>query len=159
MTLFLANLLLALLWAAIQGSFTLFDLLVGFACGYLVLLVARPVLDPSSYYFGLWRAVAFAAIFAWELVLSSLRVARQVLTPRLHMRPGVIAVPLDVRTDAQITLLANLNSVTPGSLSLDVSDDRRTLYVHVMDIVDGDVDATRREIKEGLERRILDLLP
>ncbi len=158
MSLLLANLILALLWAAVQGSYTLFDFLAGFASGYIVLLAARPVLGPSSYYFGLWRAIAFTAFFGWELFRSSLRVAQQVLTPRLRVRPGVIALPLDVRTDAEITFLANLISVTPGSLSLDTSADRRYLYVHIMDIVSGDVDAARRNMKEGLERRVIDLL-
>lgn len=158
MRLFVANLILALLWGAIRGALNVVDLLAGFAVGYVVLLAARPVLGPSSYYFGLWRAIAFATFLVWELVRSSLRVAGQVLTPRLRVRPGVIAIPLEVRTDAEITFLAHLISVTPGSLSLDVSRNRRTLYVHFMDIPGGDEDAMRYNVKAKLERRILALL-
>lgn len=158
MSLFIANLILAVLWVAIRGEFGLLDLVAGFLGGYLVLLAARPVLGRSSYYFGLWRAIAFAVFLAWELLRSSLRVARQVLTPRLRVRPGVVAIPLDVETDAEITFLANLITITPGSVSLDVSDDRSTLFVHFMDIPTGDADAVRRDVKERLERRILDLL-
>lgn len=158
MRLFVANLFLALLWGAIRGALNVVDLLAGFAVGYVVLLAARPVLGPSSYYFGLWRAIAFATFLVWELVRSSLRVAGQVLTPRLRVRPGVIAIPLEVRTDAEITFLAHLISVTPGSLSLDVSRNRRTLYVHFMDIPGGDEDALRYNVKTKLERRILALL-
>ena len=72
--------------------------------------------------------------------------------------PGVVAIPLDARTDVEITLLANLITLTPGSVSLDLSEDRRVLYVHAMYIVGGDVDAYRRAVKEGLERRVLELL-
>lgn len=158
MTLFVANLILALLWAAVRGHFGALDLAAGFAGGYLVLLAARPVLGPSSYYFGLWRAIAFASFLAWELVRSSLRVARQVLTPRLRVRPGVVAIPLDVQTDAEITFLANLITITPGSVSLEVSEDRQTLFVHFMDIPNGDADAVRRDVKERLERRVIALL-
>ncbi len=75
-----------------------------------------------------------------------------------YISPGVIAIPLDVRTDAEITLLANLITLTPGSVSLDLSEDKRTLYVHAMYIDGGDVEAYRRTVKEGLERRVLELL-
>jgi multicomponent Na+:H+ antiporter subunit E len=72
--------------------------------------------------------------------------------------PGVVAIPLDARTDAEITMLANLITLTPGSVSLDLSDDKRFLYVHAMYIDGGDVEAYRRSVKEGLERRVLELL-
>ncbi len=68
-----------------------------------------------------------------------------------------MAVPLDARTDGQIAVLSNLISLTPGTLSLDVSPDRRTLYVHAMSVSSPDV--LRREIKEGFERRVLEALP
>jgi multicomponent Na+:H+ antiporter subunit E len=70
------------------------------------------------------------------------------------MRPGVVAIPLDVKTDIQIALLANLVTLTPGSISLDISGDRSVLYLHVMYIEEPE--AVRREIKEGFERRILE---
>ena len=72
------------------------------------------------------------------------------------MRPGIIAIPLDAKTDVEITLLANMITFTPGSVSLDVSNDRKVLYVYVMYI--DDVEEARRRIKEGLERRILAVL-
>ena len=102
-------------------------------------------------------AVGFLAFFVWELVVSSLRVAYDVLTPTLHMRPAIIAVPLEVESDLAITVLANFVSLTPGSLTLDVSSDRRTLYVHVM-FVGSDVDAVRDEITQKLERRVAALV-
>ena len=74
------------------------------------------------------------------------------------MLPGVIAVPLDAKTDAEITLLANLITLTPGSVSLDLSPDRSVLYVHVMYIDNGDVEEARRRIKDDLERRVLEVL-
>jgi multicomponent Na+:H+ antiporter subunit E len=74
------------------------------------------------------------------------------------MRPGVVAIPLDARTDAEITLLANLITLTPGTLSLDVSSDRRMLYIHVMYIDNDDLEEVRRKIKAGFERRVLEVL-
>lgn len=83
---------------------------------------------------------------------------RAPLAPESYICPGVIAVPLDARTDVEITLLANLITLTPGSVSLDLSEDKRVLYVHAMYIDGGDVEAYRRAIKDGLERRVLELL-
>ena len=156
MTVFLLNVLLALLWAAAVGSVDPAHLVVGFVAGYAVLWLARPILGPTGYFSRLPRAVGFAAFFLWELVLSNLRVAWDVLTPRSYRRPGVVAVPLDATDDVEITLLANLITLTPGSLSLDVSADRKVLYVHGM-FVD-DPESMRRELKEGFERRVLELL-
>jgi multicomponent Na+:H+ antiporter subunit E len=149
------NLLLAIAWATFWGEVSATSLVVGFVLGYLALWLLRPLLGPTAYFRkmqGTWRFVLF---FLWELVLANLRIAYDVITPTHHMRPGVVAVPLEARTDVEITALANLISLTPGTLSLDVSADRRVLYLHVMYL--DDVDAFRREIKENLERPLLEL--
>jgi multicomponent Na+:H+ antiporter subunit E len=67
-----------------------------------------------------------------------------------------VAIPLDARTDTEITLLANLITLTPGSVSLDVSSDRRFLYLHAMYI--DDLEEFRRSIKDTLEHRVLEVL-
>jgi multicomponent Na+:H+ antiporter subunit E len=97
-----------------------------------------------------------AAYFLWELIRANIRLAVDVATPRYHMKPGIIALPLDVTQDGQILLLSMLINTTPGSVALDVSPDRKTLYVHVMymDTPDG----AREEIKRGFERRVLEVL-
>ncbi len=156
MALFLINLLLALAWGAVSGSFSAGTLGTGFVFGYLALLVARPAFGNSPYHAGVWRAVSFAGFFVRELVVSSIRVAVDVLTPRHRMEPGIVAVPIRARTDAEITLLANLISLTPGTLSLDLSTDRRTLYVHAMYEAD-EPDRIRADIRDRLERRVLEL--
>lgn len=154
----LANILLALAWAALQGSFSLANLATGWLLGYLILLllVKGGVLGPSGYVGRLSRFVGFAGYFLWELVLANLRVALVVATPRYHMTPGIIQLPLDVRSDAEILLLAALINLTPGSVALDVSPDRRVMYVHVMYI--RTPAGARAEIKDGFERRVIDLL-
>jgi multicomponent Na+:H+ antiporter subunit E len=150
------NVFLALVWAASAGSIDLPHLAAGFVFAYLVLWLVRPALGETSYFRKLPQALAFAAFLAMELFLSNLRVAADVLSPRPRRRPGVVAVPLDATEDVEITLLANLVTLTPGTLSLDVSEDRRTLYVHGM-FVD-DPESFRRDIKEGFERRVLELM-
>jgi multicomponent Na+:H+ antiporter subunit E len=98
------------------------------------------------------HAVHLAAFFAWALIVANFRVAMDVTRPHTAIRPAVVAVPLDVTSDAEILLLSMLINITPGSVTLDLSDDRRTLYVHVMHVTTAD--ASRHEIKTGFERRI-----
>lgn len=152
------NLLLALAWAALQAEFTLANLLVGHALGYLILLsLVKGGVFPESRYIGkVSQGVGLGLFFLWELIYANLRLARDVGTPRFSMRPGIVAVPLDASGDAEILLLAALINLTPGSVALDVSPDRKTLYVHVMYMTDAD--SARAEIKNGFERRILQLM-
>lgn len=152
------NILLAVLWATVTGTFSLGNLLVGFAIGYIVLLIARPTMGRTTYYARFWRVVMFVLRYLGELVWASLRVAYDVITPTFHMRPGVVAIPMEAKTDVEITMLANLISLTPGTIALDVSSDRKVVYIHAMYIDDDDVEQLRREIKDGLERRVLELL-
>lgn len=151
----LFNILLALIWAALTGDFHLQNVFIGFLLGYLVLFMVRNVVGSPRYAGRVGKAIAFALYFLWELVLANLRVAYDVLTPTHHMRPGVVAIPLDARSDYEITILANLITLTPGTMSLDVSTDRRVLYIHAM--YADDPDALRRKIKQGFERRLLEL--
>jgi multicomponent Na+:H+ antiporter subunit E len=80
--------------------------------------------------------LSLALLLFRELILSALRVAWLALQPKILLRPAFIAYPLTVTTDAQITLLANLITLTPGTLSVDVSEDRRSLLIHVIDMED-----------------------
>lgn len=152
MNLFLLNLLLALLWGALSDSLTPAGLLTGFVLGALVLAVAERALGPARYLRRLIRSLVLAGVFLVELVRSSLQVAREVLTPRHRMRPAVLEVPLDLENETAIALLANLVSLTPGTLSVDVASDRSSLYVHAM--YADDPDAVRRAIKRDFERRV-----
>ena len=102
-----------------------------------------------------WRvvqAVRLAAFFAWALIVANIRVALDVARPTTGIQPAVVAVPLDVTSDAEILLLSMLINITPGSVTLDLSDDRRTLFVHVMHVTTAD--QSRSDIKTGFERRI-----
>ena len=156
MNLFLLNLLLALLWVALTGTVTLGNAVVGFGVGLLVVALLGRALGEEAYLSRLARGVGLALFFLWELLVSSLRVAWDVLTPRQRMRPAIVAVPLEELSDGEITLLANLISLTPGTLSLDVSADKRTLFVHAMDV--GDPDALVRSLKRDFERRVRGVL-
>ena len=116
-----------------------------------------PARDVPTRYFHKGRElISFAFFFAGDLIASALRVAYDVLTPTHHMRPAILRVPLDARTDAEITLLSALISLTPGSVVVDVSEDRRALFVHFLYV--DDPDETIARTKREMERRVLELL-
>ncbi|HAX08890.1 MAG TPA: Na+/H+ antiporter subunit E [Marinobacter hydrocarbonoclasticus] len=147
------NLLLALAWVTLTGSITAMNLLAGFIFGYVALMVLQkqvPVL--KGYSRRIPRLVAFLLYFLKELVKSNLRVAYDIATPVWHMKPGVIAFPLRAETDMEILFVSSVISLTPGTLSLDVSDDRKVLFIHAMFL--HDEEQLRNDLRE-LERRIL----
>jgi len=150
------NLALALAWVGMTGALNASNLVVGFGVGYIVLLILQGPLAMRGHLHRVRRSVELLAIFVWEMLLANLRVAWDVVTPTHLMRPGVIAVPLDARDDVEILVLANMVSLTPGTLSLDVSDDRTVLYIHAMYLHDRE--RIVRGIKNGFERRLLEVL-
>ena len=129
----LGSILLALAWSAFQGEITLANLIVGYVLGHAILaLLASGGVMPSTLASRTAHAFGLAGFFVWELLLANIRVARDVLRPRTGIQPAVVAIPLDVESDGEILLLSMLINITPGSVTIDLSDDRRTLYVHVM---------------------------
>lgn len=156
MKIFMWNILLGLTWATMTGRFTPINVTIGFAVSYFILWFTQPVIGRSNYFLKVYQVISLVLFFLWELILANLRVAHDVLTPAHHSKPGVIAIPLDAETDTEITVLANLITLTPGTLSLDVSDDRKVLYIHAMFVEDPE--ALRQEIKDGFERRVLEVL-
>lgn len=96
--------------------------------------------------------------FLWELIIASLAVAYEVVRPGHNMKPGIIAVPLDAKSDLAITIFSSLVTLTPGTLSLDVSADKSHLFVHAMYITKGDSATLASELKNGFERRVIRVL-
>ena len=153
MNLFFINTFIALGYIGVQGQFSLSGFLIGFGLGYLALWLTQPLYGTSRYFQRAPKTVRLTGFFLVELLLSNLRVF--VITPGHISRPGIVGVPLSAESDMEILLVANLISLTPGTLSIDLSDDRRTLYVHVMFLDDPDL--FRQSIKEGLEQRVLEV--
>ncbi len=151
MKIFILNVFLAFAWAALLGEYTTANFIAGFVLGYAMLWIMQYVIGSSSYFVKVRQVVNLIALFIWELILANLRVAYSVIAPH-KMRPGIVAIPLDITSDVEITLLANMITLTPGTLSLDVSDDRRVLYVHGMHV--HDLESFRRDIKDGFERKV-----
>ena len=145
-------LVLALSWVAFTGEVSLGNLLEGAVLAALLLALLRFRPGRGFRLSKVPKALGLLLYFLKELLLANAAVARSVLSPASSLSPGIVAVPLDLTSDAGITTLANLITLTPGTLSLDVSGDRRTLFVHALQV--GDPEAFRRGVKEGFERRV-----
>ena len=156
MNLFLLNIFLALGFSAVLGQLNFSGFIAGFVVGYLALWLSKPLYGNTRYFERLPKVLGLITFFGKELLISNVKVLWDVITPQHISRPGIIAIPLDARTDTEIMLVANLISLTPGTLSLDLSENRRLLYVHVMFL--DDIDQMRRQIKQGLERRVLEVM-
>lgn len=92
-----------------------------------------------------------------DILVANVRVARLVLGPSARLRPGFLIIPLDVKHPYGITALTSIITLTPGTVSANVSGDRRTLLVHALDV--DDADAEIRGIKERYERPLIEVFP
>lgn len=155
-TRFLSNLLLSMIWIAITGTFSVENFLFGFLLSFFLLWLTASNRTENKYFNRVPKLISFIFFFLYELIKANIEVAYDVITPRHFMKPGIVKIPLDASTDLEITLLANLISLTPGTLSLDVSDDKKVLYVHGMYV--NDKDEFIANIKNGFEKRLLDIL-
>ena len=146
--------LLALAWLALTGSFTIPNALLGLVLAALASAFAREQRRRNGSRYARCAPSGWPCFSSRELVLSAYRVARLVVTPRMDLKPGIFAYRLKLDRNFEITLLANLITLTPGTLSVDVSPDRKTLFVHAIDC--SDPEKNRRDIAEGFERAIME---
>jgi len=152
----LLNILLAIAWVLLVGEVEIETFVEGMIIGYLILWISRSALGGTKYFSKIPVTIKFILYFIKELILANLKVAFDIITPKDYMRPGIIAIPLDAKSDIEITLFANLLTLTPGTLSLDVSSNKSVLYVHALYVKDAD--SFRDELKNGLEKRLLEVL-
>lgn len=152
MRLFLLNILLAVLWAFTWGAFDLYTLVAGFVLGYLLLGLYSRVTQVEGYGNKASDLLRFGAYFLRTLIKANLQLAREILTPAHGQTPRIIRYPVGDLSDVKITVLANAITLTPGTLVMDLSPDRRHLYVHCMYAKDRE--AAVREL-DDLKRRLL----
>ena len=98
--------------------------------------------------------IGLSGYFLWEMLVANIQMAVYTLSPLEKLRPGILKVPLDEgMSDLEITTLANMVTLTPGTLSIDISTDKKALFVHFMHVEDAE--AMIQDIRDGFMRRIL----
>lgn len=150
------NMALSFAWCALNGRLTMTDLVIGYVVGYGLLGWLIPGQSARGYVRRIPRVLAFILIYAYEVTVSTIRVAWEIMTPVPRRSPGLIEVPLEVTSDVEITMLANLITFTPGTVTIDIADDRSHLIVHDMFL--RDPEAARRHIKRRYESWVLRLM-
>lgn len=151
---FLFNLLIAFLWMAINNNSSGSSFIVGYLLGIGLLLLFRKSRSQSRpfYLIRIWAVLKLLLIFARELTVSNFVVIGHIIRPKLAIRPGIFAYETALTTPWEVTLLSCLICLTPGTLTLDVSKDGKTLYIHAIDIKDAELLVT--QIRGTFERAI-----
>lgn len=153
---FLLNVILTLIWITLTGTFTYINLFIGFIISFFILWIISRNSEDNRYFTIAFKIVAFFFFFLYEMLKANMEVTYELMTFHLHMKPGIVKIELEARTDLEITLLSNLISLTPGTLVVDVSDDRKVMYVHGMYLEDKV--KFIQSIKTGLEKPLLNIM-
>ena len=145
------------LWLLLVGDFSLGQLALAALMALLLPLLAG-LLQPERARFGRTRTIlVLSRRVLWDMLLSNIEVARRILGPERALTPGFIWVPLDLQNIHGITALASIITLTPGTLSAELTEDRRHLLVHAFNLKDAD--ATVAEIKARYESPLKEIFP
>ncbi len=98
------------------------------------------------------RLLFFALFYFKELVWASILLAYDIVRPHHSFKHGIIAYDIELKNPTAIIALANLISMTPGSLSVELTPDRKKLFIHAMYLENPE--AFKKDIKQNYERRI-----
>ncbi len=150
------NLLLSFIWVALTGSMYYSNFLFGFLLGFFILWIMNINESDHRYFYRVPKTLGFILYFLYEMIVANIQVAYDVITPKYFFKPGIVRYPLNAKTDFEINLLSMVISLTPGTLIMDVSEDKKSLYIHVMYLKDKD--RFIEQIKNGFERRLLEII-
>lgn len=153
---FLMNLLLTFIWVALTGSMYYTNFLFGFLLGFFILWVMNRNNTDQRYFYRVPKTISFLLFLLYEMVIANIQVAYDVITPKYFFKPGIIRYPLNASTDLEINLLSTIISMTPGTLILDISEDKKSLFIHVMYLKDREQFVT--QMKNGFEKKLLQIL-
>ncbi|WP_226669481.1 Na+/H+ antiporter subunit E [Metabacillus litoralis] len=151
----LLNFFLAFLWMFLSNDYSSLAFFKGFFFGGLIIFALRRFFEHRLYFFNIIAVIKLVFIFLSELIKSNIAVFKVILTPKLNMKPGIFSLETELKKDWEITILANLITLTPGTLVIEVSDDNKTLYIHAMDI--DDVEQAKLDIKNTFEKAIMEV--
>ncbi|MGM8213787.1 Na+/H+ antiporter subunit E [Virgibacillus sp. W0430] len=149
------NLIISFMWMFLSESYTFPSFIFGYLLGLVLILVLDRFLPSSFYLKRVFKIVKLVFIFFRELVLSNIDIVRLVYKRKPNIEPGIFAMPTELKSDWEITLLANLITLTPGTLSVAIADDNSVIFIHAMHI--DEVDAAIYDIKNTFEKAIMEV--
>ena len=138
--------ILTLVWLFLN-DFSIGHLVLGFILSMGIRWLVAPMSDDHPRVKKPIRAVRYTLIVLWDILLSNFEVAVRVLSPNSSLRPGVVALPLDLEGEFPLSILASTISLTPGTVSIDFSEDMKWLYIHVLHM------KTEEEVIDSIKQR------
>lgn len=152
----LLTLTLAVVWTLLQNDVSAGMVVFGIILGIIIPRITAIWWPDTPKGFRLGKMITYSGIVLWDIIVANLQVAWIVLTvPNAKLKPAWIAVPLDLKQPEAITVLAGTITLTPGTVSADLSEEGHSLLVHVLHT--DDPDGVRDEIKSRYERRLLEI--
>ncbi|AVQ99443.1 Na+/H+ antiporter subunit E [Oceanobacillus sp. M65] len=149
------NLIIAFLWMFLSESYSAPSFIAGYLLGILLLFLLRRFVPDTFYLRRIYKIGALLLLFIKELLSSNWEIVKLVYKPKQDFEPGIFALPIDVKSNWEITLLANLISLTPGTLSVAISRDNTKIFIHAMHIQDSEEAIS--SIKNTFEKAILEV--
>lgn len=151
----LLNIFLAFLWMFLSSNYSLSRFIIGYLLGLAVIIALRKFFKSRLYIERVWAVVKLIVLFIKELILANISVLKLVLRPKLNMTPAFFKYETSLTEEWEITLLSSLITLTPGTVVVHVSDDSKSLFIHVID--SDDINETIDSIKNSFEKAILEV--
>ncbi|WP_342599344.1 Na+/H+ antiporter subunit E [Psychrobacillus sp. FSL H8-0483] len=154
---FLLNLFIAFLWMLLkdEDELKLTTFFSGFIVGIVIVFLMHRFFGSQFYLRRLFSIIKLVFIFISELATSSVLISRQILSPKLNIKPGIFTYKTELRGDWEITTLAMLLTLTPGSVVMEVNPEGNMFYIHAMDIEKSKADVLRSLTK--FEKAIMEV--
>lgn len=153
---FLMNLLLSFIWVALSGSLYYSNFIFGYMLGFGILWIMNRTEADQRYFYRVPKIISFFFFFLYELIKANVQVAYDVITPKYFFKPGIVRYPVNAKTDFEINILSTFISLTPGTLIIDISDDKKAIFIHVMYLKNEKHFIS--SLKTGVERKLLEIL-
>ncbi len=141
--------LLFVVWLLLTNSFSVGNFILAALLAWFIPFLVGGLQSETSRVKKPFKAAKYVLILLWDIFVSNLIVAKQVMGPIRSLQPGFVTVPLSLSEPLPITLLASTISLTPGTVSTEVSKDRTVLYVHALNVPDEQ--ALVKQIKQRYE--------
>ncbi len=150
------NLMLTFVWVALTGHLDYINFLFGFTLSFFVLWLIEHKGTNTQYFYRVPKILNFFIYFFVDMLKANWEVTKDIMTPNYKTTPGIVQFPMNAKTDFEITMLCNVISLTPGTLILDVSEDKKVIFIHVMYITNKEKFINR--MRNVTEKKLLEIL-
>ena len=152
---FLINIIIAFIWVFLNNSYDYHSFFMGYLVGALIILIFQRFVKKPFYLIKVWYVLRLFLIFIRELVVANIQVLILVLDPKMNINPGIIYLSTDLKTPMEVVLLANMITLTPGTLTMEIDPDNKGLYIHALKI--DDEEAIKESIRKNFENNIKEI--